>query len=1859
MQTRRKTKKWYADIGMRLLLLGAAAWLALGAAAASAEGLTGQFSGTVRIPAGLNVAGNVIRVQASSPSLGCVQDDPYHTGVCDEFNGGLVTGEITNLGSNEPAVYTYSLEGINTDDWVDYRLSVEVLDPEGQTLYPAVYFVYDRTTTGESGETITNWDWPNHNLNGVPDDAQPDPANSTPLGPALKLFFWDGASLTANHPVTGGTAGGGADFDLTARTFHKISATIQDSTGSLLEGAEMEVYQYGGIQPGEQGQWGRGYSDASGGVIVWMPAGHTYGVNVQHDGLIRSLMYDGLTYNLDLDPGDPQVNFPADFTLTENIDLGTLSMDFAGNAITGTIDLGYPATWDMFFWVDAEAPDGTTCEGGGSFWGGTEFRIAAGETTGTFTIKGLCASPGYVLTLFIGRGMFQIASDIDLSSGDHVFEENLLLDNLPVISGTITVPEAITQNHDVDVWVGAEDTENGFFSSTNVYIPQGQTTGDYTLMVEEGAAYHLFAETWSEASQQPVRLYYATGGAVMDVADATPVAPGETADIVISGVEGRSISGTIAGLDAFIDQTLVVEAWSAENWGWSMVTIVVDSATEVYTISNLPPQTDYQVQVRLEDDWEVRRFWTDDGSAVKDGWQCDPETWECTLVEETLLDLGAGDRSGMDINMEGAGGANISGTITLPASWVTANPSGLNVDAWVPWIPWDGTGDDPNTQYEGCWGSGIWIDIPDPLPEINNDGTYSIPYTLKGLCDTVDYQVHVWADGLGEFFYDSTPENMNHVTRMSWDPEANGGMGGIKASCLVIAPATGIDMTLGEGIKVGGTLTFTGEIVPAGATAEVYVDAWVPWEWCGQDAMTSGAWANYTITGSSDPVALPYTLTGLDPADYQLHIGISFQDASGNWKWIDGFCEDNEGSYGFTRQGWDPTANNGMGAPSEATRLQVLEGGLSNVDMVIGKGVDRSISGSITLPEAAPTDGSLWVDAWSENCGVGNGFELFYAMGDTELSYVIDGLLSAEGYRVSVSGPNIPWLCYAGSPDGAVDAVTNDWNMATPLDLRTEDKGSIDFSLSTGRSISGRVNITSGGLPPLRVEAWSESTGAWREADVADGGFVLTDLPPAADYRISLHKVANCGDFECFEYLGHYHADATDGSNLDYRWDHWTPADITSADRTGIYFLLHGEAGFDIRIILPESIAMPGDANAWVGWLDVNSEQANIWRGNDAKQSAFTRNGDKWEAVFNVTVPEGTNGYRIGFWPDWQINLPGGFFAGNADGSSPKLNPDWMKATLLDPAVLQGNTIVLEVTSGENIVVSVSVPDRDALTEPVFISAWSESSGGWGWKELSSGDFGEDDQAVFTIEGLAAAPDYRLEVWSPDLGQRYYSGGVDGIDDAQTMKWEEATLLDPSNAGLDTNRADIVFASLDGNAVSGTISIDPAPENEIYMWVEAYNADWSAYDGRQVTIGPGENSATYSMKLPPATNDVPATHYTVQVWAGDMVASADGTSTGIDNSGGPVGNIDFTLGSGHSIGGTVTAGGSFVADAWVDAFDKNKGYFVGGSPSDSSGNYQIGGLADGDYTLSVWTPDYAAQSQDVTVDGGDPAGVNFVLAQGTTLSGTVENADGQPVANADVNVFQPNSPQGFWAMSDAGGRFVIAGLGSGETYRLVVWAPGYPLHETDVIAGTDDDITVTLTTGVPVTGMVTLQDGGTIPPGSCVEIWDGIPGKSNLIEVPPLGVNGQMTTMPLTAGDYTFVYRVPGYAVVEGAVNIDTGDIAAGSKLVDQTLAAIVKAVSGNVQLGSTEGVTRIVILLIDEGSGEAVVLDTETLEPLTSLQPFNFIVGDGDYIVKAKAVNDDLETVVVDITLEGGAAGSATGNGGVVADSFSSQSMP
>ena len=179
-----------------------------------------------------------------------------------------------------------------------------------------------------------------------------------------------------------------------------------------------------------------------------------------------------------------------------------------------------------------------------------------------------------------------------------------------------------------------------------------------------------------------------------------------------------------------------------------------------------------------------------------------------------------------------------------------------------------------------------------------------------------------------------------------------------------------------------------------------------------------------------------------------------------------------------------------------------------------------------------------------------------------------------------------------------------------------------------------------------------------------------------------------------------------------------------------------------------------------------------------------------------------------------------------------------------------------------------------------------------------------------------------------------------------------------------------------------------------------------------------------------------------------------------DESGRPVAEAEIELGSGRGFG--ARAARALGVGALATARPKTS--------SGNDGKFEVKGLSEGDYSLTVSKPGFADHRLDrvpVDADRRDP--LDITLAAGADIRGTISRRDGRSAEGYWVRAvtaggsepgFGPFAPGAELRATGADGGFSIAGLRAGETYDLVVLGPDGTGTRREGVAAPSEDVDI-------------------------------------------------------------------------------------------------------------------------------------------------------------------------------------------------------
>lgn len=859
----------------------------------------------------------------------------------------------------------------------------------------------------------------------------------------------------------------------------------------------------------------------------------------------------------------------------------------------------------------------------------------------------------------------------------------------------------------------------------------------------------------------------------------------------------------------------------------------------------------------------------------------------------------------------------------------------------------------------------------------------------------------------------------------------------------------------------------------------------------GQDGTLNPNWDDATLLGVSADVEINIILS----AGNTISGRVTDNDGPVSWIWVEansdsiwswfGSSTDDEGYYriavspatDYKVQVWSngqyqTTFYNQATNWEDATLVDASSSSVSGIDLVLSTGA--GISGTITGLESGDY---AWIDAWSESTWSWGGTNVTGTGSD--MAYQIAGLGEASDYRLNV------WADGYQSGNVKSDGTLGSWDQAALFSAGAENA---DITLSTGKEITGTISGLSAG-DYVWVDAWSDTTWSWGGANVVATGatadFTIYGLGVAQDFRVSIWADGYASGF----YGGTLEEAASapvswdratlinttndvSGLNIvlssgnsiggtitglgsgEWAWiDAWSEstgssggANVTGTGADVTYEIKGLGAASDFRVSIWSDDYMSGSYSAGgiVNWetadlVDSSGDPSDINfalsqgqtisgtitgldRGEWAWIDAWSESTWAWGGTSVVGLAGGTVQYEIkglvsaadfvvNFWPDDHANQ----LEDNVDSSTNPTNINFVAAT--------GNTI------------SGSVSGAGA-NEWVWLDAWSESTWNWGFADVQVDASGD---GTYEIKGLGDASDYVVNAWSSNE-QVFYN---------QATSWMDATKVDLSQQESASD-IDFAFGSITRYTLSGTIAGLPE-DSTIWVWIDTWDDDTWTWGGTDV-----QGNGNFSLDLVPGNYRVGVYAYG---YANVYYSATNEVTTAWDSAQEVALNQDvnigtLTLSAGHSITGTVTESSDPVVNVWVDAYNRSAGIW-GGGMTNSQGEYEIPGLPNGTYTVSIWSIDGNYEA-DVTIEDADVTHDITIGDEGTgDLSGTV-TLGGSAAADAVVTLFDSGNTFVNAVTTDANGAYSFSGFAAGD-YTVKV--------DTDGDGTAEDSASVIITAG--------------------------------------------------------------------------------------------------------------------------------------------------------------------------------------------------
>jgi carboxypeptidase family protein len=602
----------------------------------------------------------------------------------------------------------------------------------------------------------------------------------------------------------------------------------------------------------------------------------------------------------------------------------------------------------------------------------------------------------------------------------------------------------------------------------------------------------------------------------------------------------------------------------------------------------------------------------------------------------------------------------------------------------------------------------------------------------------------------------------------------------------------------------------------------------------------------------------------------------------------------------------------------------------------------------------------------------------------------------------------------------------------------------INFALPAGARISGRVTDSAGAaLAGVNVNIFLQSNsffaGSFGSTD-SSGNFIGgAALPPGTYAAVTSNTqgfidriydaipcpAANCG--------------LASGTGI---------VVVGTTDRTGINFALP-KGGFVTGTI-------------------TNSSTSAVVSG--ASVSIFNTSGNN--VAFAST--NGSGVYTTSGLPD------GTYFARAQVFSGPSLVPQLFDSIpCLSCSVTSGTPITVTAPSGSTAnfamqpagTITGTIKDASTTLPLSNVSVQIYPASG-GFSALAFTN--TNSSGVFSAGGLATGS-YLVRAFgsfgSPYISRVYLSGATGGGFDCVNCDITGGSLVSVT-AGTTTPAIDMSLTK--GGTITGSVSDDAttSPLNNVSITVlntgGGFVTGGSTNSSGVYTVG-GLLPGTYYVR----TNSSPSLPYIPEIYAGggtthvicNFCSVASGTPLTVSTSG-TVSGINFKLRLGVSISGTVTdnaATPSPLQNISVTAFDGG-GAFLGGTSTNSAGQYTLAGLTPGVYFLKAFGNAGLMDQlylnipcQNCSANGGTPidltagskTGVNFALAAGGRISGKIFDNNGVGLGSTSsggvgVTIFNESGSLVANATADGSGNFITStGLPTGKYYALSFNGFGY------------------------------------------------------------------------------------------------------------------------------------------------------------------------------------------------------------------------
>ncbi len=791
------------------------------------------------------------------------------------------------------------------------------------------------------------------------------------------------------------------------------------------------------------------------------------------------------------------------------------------------------------------------------------------------------------------------------------------------------------------------------------------------------------------------------------------------------------------------------------------------------------------------------------------------------------------------------------------------------------------------------------------------------------------------------------------------------------------------------------------------------------------------------------------------------------------------FC----GNGSYVEEYWPETPDRNLATP---LILSAANNQVSGIDFTLDLG--GTISGTIYEADGLTPIPDIVVSAGTPNFGMGT-------CTDANGHYTFTGLALGLAWHVGAADGN-NWCGGSANYVRQYWIDKPDWTSAdvivlTPYNMNVSG---IDFTLNLGGSFSGTVYDSDGSTPLAGAEVcadgYDSNSGYGCASTLADGSYILAGLPDG-DYRVQARKAGYAQKFYNNTYSGGAAArvqvqPGQNPNNINFVLE---PGGTVS----GTVYQSDG-----ITAIPNIGVNLEGDGYGMGACADAN--------GNYMIESVPLNVPVRMRA----SIPWLTHcaGEPSTYAQEWWQNVPNSNNA--ASITLTNLSPD---ATGIDFTLDVGGTI------------SGTVYQSDGIT-PIPNIGVNLDGDGYG-KGICA-----DANGNFSFTALPLNVPFRVRAGIPWLncaGPKTYAQEFW----QESSNWNSATILTLTTAV--PSLSNINFTLDLGGTISGAV----ADENGTPL-VNA-NVCGNFFDNNGGGIGCVQTGADGSYAFPGLAVGSYRLDASAPGFAREFYlerAFAQEADPVVVTAGVETPNVNFTLALAGAIFGTVTdANGQPLANIGVDI--ENGGQ---GTCTDSSGHFTLS-LAYGTYKIAAgrnfcgngsyveeyWqeTPDHNLATP-LTLSAANDlvSGIDFTLDLGGTISGTVADENGQPIAGGNICATSTENEVFVMCLGvEADGTYRITGLPTGA-YRMHIDAPpGYVSEYYDSAFFAGQATPVLVTAPGEITGIdFSLEVGGTI--SGTVRDKNGTPitgvSVGVRLENPADGQLGQTVCTDPATGQFTF-----------------------------------------------------------------------------------------------------------------------------------------